>query len=204
MGVRAWWMTADGEVGRQHPMERHAMGAVETCSCGKAAGTPRWEPDGPEWTRLDATITEHRGQPGALIPVLHRAQQLFGYLPTEVQERVAVGLGLPVSEVYGVVTFYSYFTTVPRGRRIVRVCLGTACYVRGSWRILEQVKRELGVTSVPGTTEDREFSVETVRCVGACGLAPVMMVDDDIYRRVKPRKVAEVLARYREASVAQS
>ncbi len=145
---------------------------------------------------LERIIEEHRGQPGALIPVLHRAQNLFGYLPAEVQERIAEGLGIPVSEVYGVVTFYSFFTMVPRGRQTVRVCLGTACYVRGGRRVLEQVERELSI-GVGGTTEDREFSLEVVRCIGACGLAPVMTVGDDIHRRVKPGKVGELLAKHR-------
>ena len=177
------------------------MGAVETCRCGSGPGALEWEPENPLWAELDAIIRKHKGEPGGLIPVLHEAQVLFGYLPMQVQERVAAGVGVPVTEVYGVVTFYSYFTMVPRGKHTVRVCLGTACYVRGGRKVLDQIRNVLRV-DVPGTTEDRNFSVEVVRCIGACGLAPVMTVDDDIYRRVKPSRVGELLARYREGDAA--
>jgi NADH:ubiquinone oxidoreductase subunit E len=171
------------------------MAEVRTCDC--AGGTV--VPEDELWAGLGRIVAEHRGQPGALIQVLHKAQDLFGYLPVEVQERVAAGLGVPVSEVYGVVSFYSYFTTVPRGEHTVRVCLGTACYVRGGRKVLEQVKGTLGV-DVSGTTEDRKFSLEVVRCIGACGLAPVLTVDADIYRRVKLSKAGDILARYRQES----
>lgn len=148
------------------------------------------------WAGLEKVLEEHRGEPGGLIRVLQKAQDLFGYLPEEVQERVAEGLGLSVSEVHGVVSFYSYFTQVPRGRHTIRVCLGTACYVRGGKKVLEQIQTDLGV-EVAGTTADREFSLEVVRCIGACGLAPVLTVDEDVYRRVKPSKTAELLNKYR-------
>jgi NADH-quinone oxidoreductase subunit E/NADP-reducing hydrogenase subunit HndA len=115
-----------------------------------------------------------------------------------VQERVAEGLGLSVSEVYGVVTFYSYFTMKSRGRHVIRVCLGTACYVRGGNEVLEEARRQLEVGEA-GMTADGEFSLETVRCVGACSLAPVVMVGEDIYRQVKPAEVERLLSKYRPA-----
>jgi len=178
------------------------MEAKHGCACGgrgTRAGDPLADPGLRD--ELDHIIARHRREPGALIRVLHEAQELIGYLPAEVQERVAAGLGVPVSEVNGVVSFYSYFTMVPRGEHTVRVCLGTACYVRGGRKVLDEVRGKLGV-DVAGTTDDREFSLEVVRCVGACGLAPVMTVDKDIYRRVKPSKVASLLAKYRNGSKA--
>jgi NADH:ubiquinone oxidoreductase subunit E len=169
----------------------------EARTCGCAGGQVVSEEE--LWAGLDRIVAEHQGEPGALIQVLHKAQDLFGYLPVEVQERVAAGLAVPVAEVYGVVSFYSYFTTVPRGRHTVRVCLGTACYVRGGRRALDQIRGDLGV-EVGGTTEDRNYSLEVVRCIGACGLAPVFTVGKDIYRRVKPSRIGELLARYRSHS----
>jgi len=169
------------------------MQEVQTCGCAGGESVPEEE----LWAGLGRIIAEHKGQPGALIQVLHKAQDLFGYLPTEVQERVASGLGVPVSEVYGVVSFYSYFTTVPRGRHTIRVCLGTACYVRGGRKVMDQIQSDLGV-EVGSTTEDRNFSLEVVRCIGACGLAPVFTVGSDIYRRVRPSKIGELLDAYRD------
>jgi len=169
------------------------MQEVRTCGCAGGENVSEEE----LWAGLDRIIGEHRGRPGALIQVLHKAQELLGYLPVEAQERVAAGLGVPVSEVYGVVSFYSYFTTVPRGKHTIRVCLGTACYVRGGRKVMEQLQSDLGV-EVGGTTEDRNFSLEVVRCIGACGLAPVFTVGSDIYRRVRPSKIGELLSKYRE------
>ncbi len=166
----------------------------EVYTCGCAGGEKVSEAE--LWRGLDRIIAEHVGEPGGLIQALQKSQDLFGYLPAEVQERVAQGLGVPVSEVNGVVSFYSYFTQVPRGKHTVRVCLGTACYVRGGKKVLEQIQSDLGV-EVAGTTEDRNFSLEVVRCIGACGLAPVLTVDEDIYRRVKPSKAGELLNKYR-------
>ncbi len=171
------------------------MSEVRACTC--PPGTELEDPC--RWAKLEEVIGEHKGKPGALIQVLHSAQEIFGYLPLEVQERVADGLEVPLSEVYGVVTFYSYFTMVPRGNHTIRVCLGTACYVRGGRQVLEELKNDLGI-DVQGTTDDRNFSLEVVRCIGACGLSPVMTVDEDIYRRVKPSKVGELLVKYREDS----
>ncbi|MEE4263266.1 MAG: NADH-quinone oxidoreductase subunit NuoE [Desulfobacteraceae bacterium] len=148
-----------------------------------------------ELSAVDAVIERYRSKPGSLIPVLEDVQEALGYLPKSIQRKIALDLGVPLSEVYGVVTFYSFFTMVPRGRHTVKCCLGTACYVRGGKKILEKLSGTLGVE--PGdTTADRRFSLETVRCLGACGLAPVITADDDTFRHVKPAKVAELLENY--------
>jgi NADH:ubiquinone oxidoreductase subunit E len=146
--------------------------------------------------RLDEVLTEYQGKPGALIPVLQIAQGIFGYLPENVMKRVALRLGKSYSEVAGVVGFYSFFSTVPRGKHLVRVCLGTACYVRGGKQVLDAVKKTLGI-DVGQTTADRLFSLDVGRCFGACGLAPVIMVNDDVHQRVKPAKINELLNIYR-------
>jgi NADH:ubiquinone oxidoreductase subunit E len=135
------------------------------------------------------------GVPGALIPVLQSAQNLFGYLSEAVLKHISLTMKIPYSEVTGVVTFYSYFSTIPRGKNIVRVCLGTACYVRGGKDVLKGLKDQLGI-NVGGTTEDREFSLEVGRCFGACGLAPVVMINEDVHQRVKPAKLREILKSY--------
>ena len=148
------------------------------------------------YPKLAEIIAENRNKPENLIMVLHKAQNLFGYLPKKVQQEVAEGLGLSLSQVYGVISFYSFFSTSPKGRNSVKVCLGTACYVRGGQRTLTKVKQELGI-SVGGTTEDREYSLDVVRCIGACGLAPAILVNDDVYGRVKTTKLMEILERYK-------
>jgi len=150
------------------------------------------------YDQLDQVIETHRGQPDCLIQVLHRAQQIFGYLPKEVQKRVADGLNVSLNEVYGVVTFYSFFSLQPKGKHKICVCQGTACYVRGSNKVLERVEKELGVKT-GNTTEDGNFSVEVVRCLGACGLGPVMTVDEDVHARLKPDKVSGILKKYRDS-----
>lgn len=127
--------------------------------------------------------------------MLHGVQEEIGYLPREVQEYVAEQLGLPVGNVESVISFYSFFTTVPRGRHLIKVCQGTACYVRGGKRVLEAVVKHCGC-EVGETSPDMRYSVDIVRCVGACGLSPVMTVGEDIYERVKPTKVAEILNKY--------
>lgn len=144
---------------------------------------------------LDAIIARHKGKPGGLIPVLEEAQVALEYLPIPVQKRVAMALGLPFSRVYGVVTFYSFFTMTPRGRHTCRVCLGTACYVRGGKALADALVKEFGVEE-GGTTPDRRFTYETIRCLGACGLGPVVVIDDDVHGRMKPSKVKEVLSQY--------
>ncbi len=149
--------------------------------------------------RLDAVIDEYRDKPGALIPVLQLAQGIFGYLPEVALKHIAKKLRKPYSEVAGVVGFYSFFTTVPRGKHLIRICLGTACYVRGGVAVLEAFKKDLGI-DVGGTTDDLEFSLEIGRCFGACGLAPVIMVDEDVHHRVKPKRVNEIIAQYTDVA----
>jgi NADH:ubiquinone oxidoreductase subunit E len=144
------------------------------------------------YKRLDAVIAEYREKPGGLIPALQTAQSVFGYLPEPVIRRIADGFGKTVSEVAGVVTFYSFFTLHPRGKYLVRVCLGTACYVRGGKEVLDAFKKKLEI-EVGETTQDRMFSLEVGRCFGACGMAPVVMVNDAVYQRVKPARVGELV-----------
>ncbi len=144
---------------------------------------------------LDGIIERHKGEPGALIPVLEEAQMALGYLPVPVQKRVAGGLNLPLSRVYGVVTFYSFFTMTPRGKHTCRICLGTACYVRGGKKIAETLEKELGIKEGE-TTEDRMFTYESVRCLGACGLAPVVVMNEDVHGRLKAMKIKEMLSEY--------
>ena len=149
-----------------------------------------------EWEKIDQVIDKYKKGYGILIPVLKEVQDICGYLPKKVQHRIAQGLQLPASQVYGVVSFYAFFTTIPRGKHIVRVCLGTACYVRGSKQILDNLQRELHV-EVGGITQDRKFSLEAVRCLGACGLAPVMVVGKDTYGMITPGKAIEIVSSFR-------
>ena len=145
--------------------------------------------------KLHGIIKKYRGKPGGLIPVLEGAQVLLGYLPVSIQRVIAVGLNLPLSRVYGVVTFYSFFTMTPRGKHTVRVCLGTACYVRGGEKLAETLEQDFSIK--PGeTTADRLFTFETVRCIGACGLAPAVIVDEEVYGGVKPANVKTILGKY--------
>lgn len=146
---------------------------------------------------IDEVISMHQGSPGALIPVLQSAQNLLGYLPQELLKHISKELRIPYSEVTGVVSFYSFFSTVPRGRHVVRVCMGTACYVRGGKEVLQALSRELKI-QVGETTEDRMFSLEIGRCFGACGLAPVVMIGDDVHQRVKPDRIRDLLEPYRK------
>lgn len=146
---------------------------------------------------LDEILDEHRRRPGSLIPVLQIAQAMFGYLPEAALKRISLALDKPLSEVAGVVGFYSYFTTVPRGRHLIRVCMGTACYVRGGKEVLSSLRHELGI-EVGETTPDRRFSLDVGRCFGACGLAPVVMIDDEVYQRVRPTQLAKILDIYRK------
>jgi len=147
--------------------------------------------------QLDGILADYENTAGALIPVLQVAQKMLGYLPEIVLKRVSLKLDKPYSEVAGVVGFYSFFSTVPRGKYLVRVCLGTACYVRGGKEVLEAIRKELAI-DVGQTTEDRLFSLDVGRCFGACGLAPVIMINDDVHQRVKPVKIAELLDTYRD------
>lgn len=145
--------------------------------------------------QLKEVIARHHDQPGGLMPILQEAQGIYGYLPIEVQTMIADGLGISLSEVYGVATFYSQFSLTPKGEHKISVCLGTACYVKGSDKILEAVEKKLGIKSGE-CTPDGLFSIESCRCVGACGLAPVMMVDEDVYGKVTPDQVGNILDSY--------
>jgi len=136
-------------------------------------------------------------EPGELINVLHETQSLYGYLPAEVQEVIAGGLNISTAHVYGVVTFYSYFTMIPKGRFPISVCTGTACYVRGAEKVLEEFKKELNM-AVGETSEDGKFSINCLRCVGACGLAPVVLVGEKVYGRVSPDGVKAILENYKD------
>ena len=144
---------------------------------------------------LDRVIAELKKKPGSLIPVLQRAQEIVGYLPPMVQKRIAKGLNIPEAEVHSVVSFYSFFTMKPRGDHNIRVCLGTACYVKGIERVLKKIQDTLKI-DVGETTEDRRFSIEAVRCLGACGLAPVMVIDQDTYGAMTPKKALEKISQF--------
>ena len=154
-------------------------------------GTPEQE------AKLREIIAAHKDMQGALIPVLHEAQAIYGYLPIEVQSIIAEGLGVSLAEVYGVVTFYAQFSLNPKGKYEIGVCLGTACYVKGSGDILEKFKEILGI-DVGECTPDGKFSLGATRCVGACGLAPVVTVNDDVYGRLTVDDVQGILDKYME------
>jgi NADH:ubiquinone oxidoreductase subunit E len=178
-------------VGRTEEERSKGMAGKTCCACGCDTSEETL------LTRLDEVIEGHRSKPGALIPVLQTAQNLFGYLPEAALKRISLGLNKPYSEVAGVVGFYSFFSTMPRGEHLIRVCLGTACYVRGGKQVLDALKKHLGI-EVGETTPDRLFSLEVARCFGACGLAPAMMIDDDIHQRVKAARVQDLLTPYRK------
>lgn len=147
--------------------------------------------------QLMAVIAEHKDQDGAVIPVLHKAQEIYGYLPIEVQEMISEGLDVPLAEIYGIVTFYTQFSLNPKGKYHIGVCLGTACYVKGSGDILDKIKEILGI-EVGECTPDGLFSIEATRCIGACGLAPVLTVNDDVYGRLVVDDVAGIIKKYQE------
>ena len=149
------------------------------------------------YEKVSAVIEKYRGTDGALIMVLHEAQELFGYLPMELQKFIADGMDIPVAEVSGVVSFYSFFTPNKRGKHTIRVCQGTACYVRGGKKLVDAIRENLNVET-NGTTEDGQFTFEIARCIGACGLAPAVMIDDDVYKQVTPQKLPGILALYEE------
>jgi len=148
-----------------------------------------------ELERLEAIIDRYGGRAGYLIPALKDAQDMFGYLPMEVQRKLADGMHIPASHIYGVVTFYSFFTITPRGRHTIRLCLGTACYVKGSKEILENIVKEIGI-NVGDTSEDGRFTLEAVRCLGACGLAPVMLIGEDTHGNISPKDTVKILEGY--------
>ncbi len=148
-----------------------------------------------EWEKIDQVIAKYRGRHGALIPVLKETQEICGYLPKNVQHRIADGLNLSSSQIYGVVSFYAFFTTIPRGKHVIRVCLGTACYVKGSKQILDHLEKELDV-KVGGITRDRTFSLEAVRCLGCCSLAPAIVIDNDTHALMDPAEAIRIVRSY--------
>lgn len=152
-------------------------------------GTPEQE------KQLKEIIAKHKGQKGAVIPVLHEAQDVYGYLPIEVQEMISEGLDVPLAEIYGIVTFYAQFSLNPKGKYQIGVCLGTACYVKGSGDILNKVKEILNI-EVGECSSDGKFSLDATRCIGACGLAPVMTINDEVYGRLVVDDVPGILAKY--------
>ena len=152
-------------------------------------GTPEQE------EQLKAVIEAHKGQKGAVIPVLHEAQNIYGYLPMEVQKMISEGLNIPLAEIYGIVTFYAQFSLNPKGKYQIGVCLGTACYVKGSGDILDEVKKILNI-EVGECTPDGKFSLDATRCIGACGLAPVITINEDVYGRLSKGEVADILKKY--------
>ncbi|MBP8988869.1 MAG: NAD(P)H-dependent oxidoreductase subunit E [Clostridia bacterium] len=147
------------------------------------------------YERLRQVIIDYERKPSNLIQILHMAQAIFGYLPEKVQRFICEEMNLSFSHVSGVVSFYSYFTTQPKGRHTIFVCLGTACYVRGGKDVLEALKEELQI-DVGETTADRRFSLEVKRCIGSCGLAPAVMIDNTVHKRVNPNKLRDILNQY--------
>lgn len=149
-----------------------------------------------KYLKLDEVIADNKGKQGAVMRTLQSAQSIFGHVPKDIQVHIAEGLGVPLSEVYGVATFYSQFALEPRGKYVVGVCMGTACYVKGAKNILEKVCSELKVP-VGKTTPDVKFTIKDTRCLGACGLAPVIMINDDVYGRLVPDDIPAIIEKYR-------
>jgi Respiratory-chain NADH dehydrogenase 24 Kd subunit. len=148
-----------------------------------------------KFRELKAVIDEYRDIEGPLMPIMHKAQEIFGYLPLEVQNFIAEELNIPLTDVYGVATFYTHFTLKPQGKYTINVCLGTACYVKGAQKILDKLKEELKIEE-GDTTPDGRFTIDATRCLGACGLAPVMMINGEVYGRLVPEDIPKILKRY--------
>ncbi len=148
------------------------------------------------FAKLDAVINAQKGRRGALMPVLHEGQHIFGHLPMKVQKHISQGLEVPLAEIYGVVTFYSQFSLEPKGQYHIGVCLGTACYVKGAQALIDHISRDLGI-AVGKTSENGKFSLEATRCIGACGLAPVLTVNEDVYGRLVDGDIPEILDKYK-------
>ena len=149
-----------------------------------------------QFEALQQVIDELRNEPGCLMPIMQRAQDIFGYLPEEVQNYIAKELDIPVSDIYGVATFYAQFNLEPKGKYIISVCMGTACYVKGSQQVLDKLEEVLEVPA-GRTTKDGLFTLNATRCLGACGLAPVMMIGEEVYGRLTPDAVPGILDKYR-------
>ncbi len=161
---------------------------MAVCECGHPVTDPKQE-------KLQDLLESYKGQDGALIPVLQEAQNIYGYLSKEVMGEISNELKIPTSKIFGVATFYAQFHLKPRGRNIVRVCLGTACHVRGGAKIFEAVQNHLGIDQGE-TTEDLRYTLETVACLGCCGLAPVLMINDDTHGRLTPDMIPDIVEQY--------
>jgi len=161
---------------------------IQKCKCKELSEEEKY-------SLLNDVIEEYEKKESNLIQILHMSQAIFGFLPQEVQSFIAEKMDLPISKVNGVVTFYSFFSTKPKGEYTVRVCLGTACYVRGGKKILEKIKEHLCI-DVGETTKDLKFTLEVMRCLGACGLAPVISINGKVYKRVNANKVQQILDKY--------
>jgi len=161
---------------------------TKACKCTEETDLEKLE-------RISEVIEEYKDKEGSLIQILHLAQGIYGHLPIEVQEHISKKTDIPLSKISGVVTFYSFFSITPRGEYTIRVCLGTACYVRGGKKILEKFKELLDI-DVGETTEDRMFTLEVMRCIGACGLAPAITINDKVYKMVNPDKIDSILNEY--------
>ena len=165
------------------------MSNEKNCCCG-------CNQDDPRLAELMKKIEENRETKGALIPVLHEVQILYGYLPEDVLQVVSEELNVPMTEIYGVASFYSIFSLEPKGEHIIRVCLGTACYVKGSQLIIDEISKDLNI-GVGETSKDNKFTLEACRCLGACGLAPVMTIGEKVYGRLVPESIPGILAEYK-------
>jgi NADH:ubiquinone oxidoreductase subunit E len=177
-------------------MSKETVAGTEAREAGKQAPIPSDDVITPEmYKKIDVILEKYKDKPGSLIPVLQQAQEVCGYLPHIVQRYIAKGMKMSPSVVFGVATFYSFFTLVPRGRHVVRVCLGTACYVKRSEEIIEKIKSELNI-EVGEITRDKRYSLEAVRCLGACGLAPVVVIGQDTYGAVEATKVMDIVKKY--------
>lgn len=179
----------------------HATGGVhagcrgDSCCCGEEAGSSRHAVTPEHWAAVDAVIARHKHVPGSLITVLREAQEVVGYFPPPLLDRIAEGMNIPGSDVFGVVSFYSLFSLEPRGRHSIKACTGTACYVKGIREVISRIAGEYGIREGQ-TTQDGRFDLEGVRCLGACGLAPVMVVDGDTHGAVSADTVLELLKKY--------
>lgn len=159
------------------------------CCCGEQKDDERVE-------KVKKIIARNKEMKGALIPVLHEIQDNFGYLPQDVLMLVSEGLEVPMTEIYGVASFYSYFSLEPKGEHVIRVCMGTACYVKGAQNLIDELSKELKI-EVGNTTGDGKFTLESTRCLGACGLAPVLMIDEKVYGRLVPKDIKRILSEYK-------
>lgn len=153
------------------------------------SGTPEQEAE------LKAAIAELKDQPGALMPIMQKAQEVYGYLPVEVQTMISDETGIPLEKIYGVATFYAQFALEPKGKYQISVCLGTACYVKGAQLVLDELEKQLGIKTGQ-CTPDGKFSLDACRCIGACGLAPVIMINGEVYGRLVPADIAGILSKY--------